>query len=274
MDEDVLYSRREFMGFSAMGALGAVAQQTLEESPPLAREPTVTLQDPPARPSAPAVINFAADDFTTRGATFLHLRWPVPNRRWPIPNRAERYEVRFVRDGTEEIKPAATNEGRFDALLPNQNYNISVRALNSAGASDWSPPLAVCTRPAKPLSPTQGYNEMVQVNTDMLLLWNLSASGLPAGAVIRLDKRREGGPVTVLTQSTDVQGSFVDGDYTIGDHYALSININNPLAPGGVNRSERSDEIRPLKMVFAELRLPGEQEAKQTSINYLRDYYG
>jgi hypothetical protein len=265
METDILFNRREFIGFSALGTIGTVAEHVLEQ-PPLPTPNPTPMQEPPARPPAPEVVNFTADDFATRGPTFITLRWGAAAR-------AESYEVRFTRADAEEIRPTPTNGGTFDGLLPSQNYSISVRSVNGAGASDWSPLLATCTRPAKPPSPEQGYNEMTQVGTNMLLLWNLSGVGMPAGAVVRLDKRREGEAISMLNQSPAPQGSFVDDGYTAGDFYALSLAVANPLAPGGVNRSARSEEIRPLRMVFAELRIPGEQEARKISTSYLRDYY-
>ena len=99
-----------------------------------------------AIPSIPNPPQLVSDQ--SRGSNSLQLSWTVVSE-------VDSYDIRFVNTiaNTTEIRSNVNSGDSFSELEENTLYAISIRAVNSEGASDFSSALNVRTRPPTPNAP-------------------------------------------------------------------------------------------------------------------------
>jgi Fibronectin type III domain len=103
----------------------------------------------PTKPVQPKLFtNATTPAEQSRGSESLQLIWAVPSG-------VDSYDIRFVNTitGATDTRSNATSGGSFDSLTENTLYQISIRAINDDGASDFSIALSVRTRPPRPTAP-------------------------------------------------------------------------------------------------------------------------
>lgn len=199
---------------------------------------------------------------------------------WNVAPGASSYELELSwSGGTSQATNLTAPEYVFNDLVANRHYVVRARALNEAGASEWSAPLSASTLPPKPPAPDQQNAQMIDSALPVTLHWNAQETADKAdnGSAMRVIVGRAvgGGPIDVISPSSINEAKQLED--TFGETYISNSEYRIRLlatAPNGeLIVSPWSDPLKPIVSVFAELRTPNQNEVRTNAIRALRFYH-
>ncbi len=90
---------------------------------------------------------------------------------WDSVSGANGYDLRF---GSSDVRSNVSQGGTFGALSRNTRYEVRVRAFNDDGASDWSDPANIATRPARPVNLRLTGSPESRRHNSLEITWNIA----------------------------------------------------------------------------------------------------